>query len=389
MIVSPWSVFSNSQGTIEQNLEDIFRNVLLRIMIVSLVECNKYLIQLAMTELIIWFCVTGKKHCFSSIRRKRQNKAKTQRLYKQQPVAGKNAAPHPTTPSHSMPPPTLISSTIKKKLFSSYQRHLPESSTEDEEEPSSTDEDIPVEPSDYSDVNIIVGIQNILFLVNAMKCPKCDLHGNYNFKVTKRLGLSYYISFTCSCGNVIRFVTGNRILPLSNSQMTDLNLSSILAGSLIGVQRRGLEKFFGAIGILPPVQIESYKRYEELLFACIQKEAEKSTAVAADEARSYFQGDDITVSIDGTWLTQGFSSLHGVGTIVTTADPPKVVDYEVLSHHCSQCAGLLGIKKSDGELYSRLLEEHLQNGCEANYDGSSGRMEGASVIDFFVVSQNS
>lgn len=212
-----------------------------------------------------------------------------------------------------------------------------------------------------------------------MKCPGCDLLGSYGFKVTKRMGLSYYISFICTCGNVIRFVTGNRLERPSNSQMTDLNMSSILAASLIGVQRRGLEKFFGAMGILPPVQIESYKQYEQLLFASVHKEAEKSTEIAAEEARAHFRSDDITVSIDGTWLTQGFSSLHGVGTIVSASDPPKVLDYQVLSRRCSECVGLLGVKKNDGELYSILLEKHLQQGCEANYEGSSGGMEGASV----------
>ncbi|CAF1106956.1 unnamed protein product [Rotaria sordida] len=165
--------------------------------------------------------------------------------------------------------------------------------------------------------------------------------------------------------------------------MTDLNMTSILAGSLIGVQRRGLQKFFGAMGILPPVQIESYKRYEDLLFTSIQEVAEKSTEVAANEARAYYKGDDVTVSIDGTWLTQGYSSLHGVGTIVSVADPPKVLDYEILSRHCSECAGLLAIKKSDGELYSKLLEEHLKCGCEANYEGSSGGMEGAAMVKMF------
>ena len=179
------------------------------------------------------------------------------------------------------------------------------------------------------------------------------------------MGLSYYISFICTCGNVIRFVTGNRLERPSNSEMTDLNMSSILAASLIGVQRRGLEKFFGAMGILPPVQIESYKQYEQLLFASAHREAEKSTEIAAEEARAHFRSDDINVSIDGT--------------IVSASDPPKVLDYEVLSRHCSECAGLLGVKKNDGELYSELLEKHLQRGCEANYEGSSGGMEGASV----------
>jgi hypothetical protein len=214
-----------------------------------------------------------------------------------------------------------------------------------------------------------------------MNCPKCNVNGKYDFEVTKRLGLSYYISFTCSCGNIIRFITGNRILPGSKSQMTDLNMSSILAGSLIGVHRRGLHKFFGAMGILPPVQIESYKRYEELLSTSIQVVAEKSTEIAANEARAYYKRDDVTVSIDGSWLTQGYSSIHGLGTIVSAADPPKVLDYELLSRHCSECSGLLAVKKSDGGLYSELLEEHLKCGCEANYEGSSGGMEGAAVSD--------
>lgn len=195
-------------------------------------------------------------------------------------------------------------------------------------------------------MNLIASIQNILSLVNSMKCPGCDLRGSYGFKVTKRLGLSYYISFVCSCANVIRFVTGNRLQRPSKSQMTDLNMTSILAASLVGVQRRGLEKFFGAMGILPPVQIESYQQYEQQLFASVHKEAENSTKVAAEEARAHFQSNDITVSIDGTWLTQGFSSLHGVGTVVSASDLPKVLDYEVLSRHCSECAGLLGVKKT-------------------------------------------
>lgn len=256
------------------------------------------------------------------------------------------------------------------------------SSSEDDEDSSSTDDETPIEQSDYSKVNLITSIQNIRSLVNAMKCPRCDLVGNYGFKVTKRSGLSYYISFICSCGNVIRFATGSRLEQPSNSQMTDLNMASILAASLIGVQRRGMEKFFGAMGILPPVQMKSYKQYEQLLFASVHKESEKSTKVAAEEARAHFQSDDITVSVDGTWLTQGFSSLHGVGTIVSASDPPKVLDYEVLSRHCSECAGLLGVKRNDGELYSELLEKHLRRGCEGNYEGSSGGMEGAAVSHY-------
>jgi len=285
----------------------------------------------------------------------------------------------PSTPQQ-LTTTTTKTSTIKKKIISSSQRHLLNSSTDDDEKNSSSDNDSqPEDLNEYYDINIIINIKKILSLVNSMNCPKCNSHGHYNYKITKRLGLSFYISFTCSCENIIRLSTGTRIDNSSKSQMTDLNMLCILAGSIVGLQRTGLKKFFGAMGILPPVKIESYKRYEHLLFTSIEEATGKSMEVAADEARLYYNSDDISVSIDGTWLTQGFSSLHGVGTVVSVADPPKVIDFELLTRHCSTCAGLIGVRQSDGELYAELLEKHLVSGCEANYEGSSGGMEGAAV----------
>jgi len=273
-------------------------------------------------------------------------------------------------------------STIKKKIISSSRRQLFSSSNDDDDndESSSSDtNDEPADVNDFRDINLIINIQKILNLVNSMNCSICNSHGHYDYKVTKRLGLSFYISFTCSCGNVIRLSTGTRLETSSKTQMTDLNILSILAGSLVGLQRTGLKKFSGAMGILPPVQIESYKQYEHLLSTSIEKVAEQSMKIAADEARLYYNSDDITVSIDGTWLTPGFSSLHGIGTVVTVSNPPKVLDFELLTRHCSTCAGLIGIRQLDSELYGELLEKHLASECEANYGGSSGGMEGAAV----------
>ena len=291
----------------------------------------------------------------------------------------------PSAQQQPIPPPstTTKTSTIKKKIISSSRRQLFSSSSDDDEENLSSDSDTqPEDLNSFLDINLIISIQKILTLVNSMNCPGCNSHGHYNYKVTKRLGLSFYISFTCTCGNVIRLSTGTRIGIPPKSQMTDLNMLCILAGSLVGLQRTGLKKFFGAMGILPPVQIESYKHYEHLLSTSIEEVAEKSMEIAADEARRYRNSNDISVSIDGTWLTQGFSSLHGVGTVVSVSDPAKVLDFEILTRHCSTCAGLIGVRQRDGELYAELLEKHLASGCEANYKGSSGGMEGAAVSHF-------
>lgn len=254
------------------------------------------------------------------------------------------------------------------------------SSSNDDEKNTSTDDESESEDSNgYPDINLIINIQAILSLVNSMNCPECKCQGNYTYKITKRLGLCFYISFKCSCENIICLCTGTRLGNSSKSQMTDLNMMCILAGLLVGLQRTGLKKFFGAMGILPPIQIEYYKRYEDSLFTSIEEAAEKSMKVAADEARLYHKSDDICISIDGSWLTQGFSSLHGIGTVLSVSDPPKVLDFEVLYRHCSTCAGLAAIKQIDGELYAEHLEKHLESGCEANYSGSSGGMEGTAV----------
>jgi hypothetical protein len=277
-------------------------------------------------------------------------------------ATSKQAIPS-STPSKTIS--TTKMSSMKKKIISSSRRQLFRSSSEDDdndeslssdndESLSSDNDDEPIDLKECRDMNLIINIQKILNLVNSMNCSKCNSHGHYDYKATKRLGLSFYISFTCSCGNIIRLFTGNRLETSSKTQMTDLNMLSILAGSLVGLHRTGLKKFLGVMGILPPVQIKSYQQYEQLLSASIEKVAEQSMKVAGDEARLYHHSDDITVSVDGTWLTQGFSSLHGIGTIVTVSDPPKVLDFELLTRHCSTCSGLIGIRQRDGELYAEL-----------------------------------
>ncbi len=61
---------------------------------------------------------------------------------------------------------------FEKKLISLYRKHLFSSSTDDndKESLSSDEKDSPVDSNDYSDANLIINIQNILFLVNSMNC---------------------------------------------------------------------------------------------------------------------------------------------------------------------------------------------------------------------------
>lgn len=55
----------------------------------------------------------------------------------------------------------------------------------------------------------------------------------------------------------------------------------------------------------------------------------EEAAEQSPEAANHEGVTDVKVSIDGTWLTRrGHSSLHGVATVCSTADHPKVLDFE-------------------------------------------------------------
>jgi hypothetical protein len=78
---------------------------------------------------------------------------------------------------------------------------------------------------------------------------------------------------------------------------------------------------------------------------------------------------DISAGFDGTWQRRGFKSLNGVVSC-TSIDSGKVMDIMVLSKYC------LCLDKSN----------HDEN-CSANYQGSSGGMEGAGANAIFCRSQ--
>ncbi|CAF1456987.1 unnamed protein product, partial [Didymodactylos carnosus] len=241
------------------------------------------------------------------------------------------------------PLPPLNKSASQKKFESSISRfeqsYKDESnseesfdSTDDEKQrqrSSDEEDDYDTELFEFANINIITSIRNFLETINQFKCPKCDKTDSYCFHITKRLGLVYFINFICSnCENVIRFTNGGRIMTsqTKNSQMTDMNMMLVLGGALVGLNRRGLSKVVGTLGMLPPVKMRNFQKYENELVVATREAADKSMSTAANEVRSHFSSNDISVSLDGTWMTQGFSSLHGVGTLISVSNPSKVLD---------------------------------------------------------------
>ncbi|CAF3431238.1 unnamed protein product [Rotaria socialis] len=214
---------------------------------------------------------------------------------------------------------------------------------------------IPIEATEsYNNVNLIVGLQILTDLVNHFSCPSCHRIGKISSKVTQRRGLLYHIAFSCECSFETSMCNSSPLHNPASSRMDELNMLACIAANVGGIKRRAEE--------------------------------------AADQAQAPFDEEgvtNVTVTIDGSWLTRrGHSSLHGLATCCSTADPPKVLDYQVLSRHCSTCSGLLGVKEFDKDTYQRLLIEHLESGYDANHTGSSAGMEAAGknlccTLDYF------
>ncbi|GFO40999.1 hypothetical protein PoB_006750400 [Plakobranchus ocellatus] len=84
---------------------------------------------------------------------------------------------------------------------------------------------------------------------------------------------------------------------------------------------------------------------------------------------------DIAVSYDGTWLTRGHQSHIGIGCVIDVLTG-LVIDCLVLSDFCQVCATTGKIKRQGHpDAYRRWLETHKEEGCDKNYDGTSGMME--------------
>lgn len=107
----------------------------------------------------------------------------------------------------------------------------------------------------------------------------------------------------------------------------------------------------------------------------MKKAAEEEKKICAEKR----QTDGITVSGDGSWRKQGFSSLFGLVTLIGWYTG-KVVDILVKSKYCKVCE--FWKKKKDTAEYLEWIETHAEN-CQLNHKGSSGKMEVDAVIKMF------
>lgn len=135
---------------------------------------------------------------------------------------------------------------------------------EDEDLPPVDNDESPPDELHFDNVNIIIGMKVLLNLANRFGCPSCRRVGRMSQKVTQRRGLLYHITFSCSCSFETSITNSTQLVHPATSRMDELNMMACAAANIGGIKRTGMTAILGMLNILPPVQIESWNKYQKL-----------------------------------------------------------------------------------------------------------------------------
>jgi len=233
------------------------------------------------------------------------------------------------------------------------------------------------------DVNSNFGYRFINFfavftaLSDVVVCKQC--HGEVRFLEGSRRGLGYKIIVSClNCGDV-----SINSCPIINDRAYEINTRITIAMRMLGIGINGIKKFCAFMDLPKPVfQTTYYNIISNISMAtarvrelCIKKaaEEEKQKSIERNEV------DGLTVSGDGSWRKRGFSSLFGLVTLIGWYTG-KVLDVCVKSKYCKVCEYW---KKKEGTAeYEEVYSAHEPK-CDANHQGSAGKMEVDAVIEMF------
>lgn len=132
-----------------------------------------------------------------------------------------------------------------------------------------------------------------------------------------------------------------------------------------------------------PIFQSFYDRVIEMILTASATVREVSMKKAADEeirkSREKGKFEGITVSGDGSWRKRGFSSLFGITSLIG-CHTGKILDVQVKSKYCKQCE--YWKNKSETCEYEQWYATHADE-CQANHQGSAGKMEVDAMVEMF------
>lgn len=213
-------------------------------------------------------------------------------------------------------------------------------------------------------------------------CRECK--GDVTFSEGSRRGLGSKIIVNCrNCSDY-----SINSCPLINDRAYEINTRMIFAMRLLGIGINGIKKFCAFMDLPKPVFQVTYDKIisniaiatERVRTLCLKSAAEEEKVLSIEHNNS----DGLTVSGDGSWRKRGFSSLFGLVTLIGWYTG-KVLDVYVKSKYCKVCEYW---KKKEGTAeYEEKFTDHELH-CEANHEGSAGKMEVDAVIEMFQRSES-
>lgn len=223
--------------------------------------------------------------------------------------------------------------------------------------------------SSCNDIVNIKALQNLLGQV--VVCAQC--HSSVAVYTSDRLGISTKIVVKCeNCGFSVSD-TNSKVL---DSGKTEINVRLVLAFRCIGLGEQAAKQFCGMMNLPCPTEFKPYNKIlrnavKEVSVRSMKEAVVEAVAVERMENEEYVglanDTANMTIALDGTWQKRGHTSQNGVVSAICV-NTGKVVDAEILTKYC-RCK-------------NKLKKEH-ENNCVANYQGSSGGMEVAGVINIF------
>lgn len=237
------------------------------------------------------------------------------------------------------------------------------------------------------DVNSQFGYRIINFcavfavIAQHVKCKTCG--SDIAFRERSPRGLGFKIVIVCpKCPDVD--IPSSKFI----HNAYEINRRIVLAMRLIGIGLQGIKKFCAFMDLPRPIFHSFYDKLVKTIAIATKAVRDASMKKAAqeekEESQKNGQTDGVTVSGDGSWRKRGFSSLFGVTSLIGWSSG-KIIDVEVKSKYCKSCEHW---KSKNGTTEFEEWQISHADECQANHEGSSGKMEVDAVVEMFQRSED-
>ncbi|KYN12200.1 hypothetical protein ALC57_15632, partial [Trachymyrmex cornetzi] len=191
-------------------------------------------------------------------------------------------------------------------------------------------------------------------------------------------GLGFKIKLVCQCGD--RFINSCHMI----NNAYEGNRRFVYVMRLIGVGLQGINYFYGYMDIGKTFNINLYYNivnsisvsmnavYDFVIRKAVREEKELNKNAG-------FPENELSVSGDGSWSKRGFSSLLGIISLIGKFSN-KIVGTVVKSSFYRACN--TWSSREDTDEYDAWYETHEPE-CQANRQGSAGKMEVDGIIEMF------